>query len=228
MLVQSKHNVPKPFRRSRDYQILLKLLDIIAVDEKSDIDNFVNLLNADMCPSKYLPLLASYVGYNYNYTLPYEANRVIIKYFPKLVRLRGSLAGLEMAAALAITAQENYSQITNVKNLININYINTDEEQRIDIYIYYPNYLSNIYDLLDVVRPVGINVKVIPSKSLRNPNDDVIAFNVAEYHTRGDLDATNRYVVSEDNEAGFGEVEKILDESIMFTPITRDEENSNG
>lgn len=209
MLIESKKNVSKPYRLSRDYQILLKLLDIITVPEKSDIDNFTGLLNADKCPSKYLPLLATLVGYEYDYNLSYESNRIIIKYYSQLIRLRGSFAGIEMAVALAIGAQENYNQITNIKDLMSLNYIK--EEGRLDIYIYYPNYLEKVVDLIEAVRPVGLGIKIIPAKSLRNSNDDNIEFTVKVFDTYGDVDKTDRYKVSDINDTGFGEIEKLMD-----------------
>lgn len=212
MLLQSRNLIPKPYTISRDYQVLLKLFDIITVVEKNDIDNFVGLINPDRCPSKYLPLLASLVGYDYDYNLSYESNRIIIKYFPELLRLRGSERGIKMAVAIAIGAQQEYREITNVQNLVNINYIHTQEGtiDRLDIYIYYPHYLNKVYDLIELVRPVGVGFKLIPAKSLRNRKDDIVSLEVTVSQSYGDIDYTERYKVSEEHEAGFGEVAKIL------------------
>lgn len=214
MILQSRNLIPKPYTISRDYQVLLKLFDIISTVEKSDIDNFVGLLNPDKCPSKYLPLLAAVVGYDYDYNLSYEANRIIIKYFPDLLRLRGSENGIKMAVAIAIGAQQEYREITNVQNLVNINYIYDSEQtiDRLDVYIYYPHYLNKIYDLIELVRPVGVGFKLIPAKSLRNKKDDTVDIYVNVSHTHGDLDKSERYKVSESNQAGFGEVAKIIEE----------------
>lgn len=213
MLLQSRNLIPKPYTISRDYQVLLKLFDIIMVAEKSDIDNFVGLLNPDRCPSKYLPLLASLVGYDYDYTLSYEANRIIIKYFPQLLRLRGSERGIVLAVAIAIGAQQEYSEITNVRNLVNINTIrDTDNNvDRLDVYIYYPHYLNKVYDLIELVRPVGVGFKLIPAKSLRNPDDDTVRFDVYVSQQYGNINASDRYKVSDSNDTGFGEVAKLLD-----------------
>ncbi len=87
-MIHSRNNVPAIYNTSRDFQAILRLFDVLLNVEKNDVDNMVSLVNADKCPSKYLPLLASYVGYDYDYALSYETNRLIIKYYPLMIKYR--------------------------------------------------------------------------------------------------------------------------------------------
>lgn len=208
-MIESKNNVPKQYCRSRDYKALLKMLDIVTCVAKNDIDNIVSLINPDKCPSKYLPMLASYVGYKYDYNLTYDTNRTIIKYYPQLVKLRGSMAGIELAVALAINLSDNTYNIQDISDIVNINYVESDG--RIDIYIYFPNYLNKIDDLIEVVRPIGVRYRIISSNATRVYDkinfEESVTVNEVEYSTSNRYKITN---VDEENrnEIGFGEVAK--------------------
>ena len=190
MIIHSKNNMPRIYATSRDYQAIQRLLDVITNVEKSDVDNLVSLVNADMCPSKYLPLLATFVGYDYDYSLSYEANRLIIKYYPLMIRLRGSEEGIVLACAVALNSSDALKSITGAMNYINVIY---DEENAILKIFINSTVPPKLYELIEVVRPVGMSIKIMPSQSVRPKEEirisDVVSVGRFEVHT------SNRYYV---------------------------------
>lgn len=169
-MIECRNLVPETYNRSRDYQSILKLLDLVVDSAKFDIDNLTACLNPERCPSKLLPLLASYYGYEFDYTLSYEANRTILKYYPDLLRLRGSLRGLKLATVIAIIIEGNYKN-TNVDSMLHISFA----ENMINIFSYFA-YSVKLYDLLDVVRPAGYSIQVVNSVLARTDEDDFDQF----------------------------------------------------
>lgn len=200
-MIESKNFVPQVYRNSRDYQAILKLLDLIINAIKSDIDNYVSLINPDRCPDHMLPLLASYVGYDYDPKESYDSNRLIIKYYPYLIHNRGSETGITLATALSVNAIGGIDDIESL-SMFHIEY--QKEENKINIYIYYPNHLSKIRDLIEVVRPAGVRVELIPAKPINTIDRievrDYIGLDKEQY-------SEDRYNVSNKDKVGFAEVE---------------------
>lgn len=202
-MLESKKMVPKIYSRSRDYQAILKILDLLICVIKSDTDNFVSLLDPMKCPSRMLPLLASYVGYKYDNKESYATNRLIIKYYPLLIRNRGSEIGIKLATALSVNAAGEFDDIE-MLSLFHIQYV--EEEGKIEIYIYYPNYLSKIRDLIEVVRPAGVRCELIPAE----PIEAIERINISDFWDtyRENYPDSDRYKISDKNRIGFGEVSK--------------------
>ena len=199
-MLESKNFVPLVYRNSRDYQAILKLLDLIINAIKSDIDNFVSLINPDKCPDHMLPLLASYVGYDYDIKESIDANRLIIKYYPYLIRNRGSETGITLATALSVNAVGSVEDIESL-SMFHIEY--KRKENKINIYIYYPNYLSKIRDLIEVVRPAGVRIELIPA----NPINTIDKIEIHDYiENKKEQYTQDRYNVSDKDRVGFSEV----------------------
>ena len=155
-ILESKKYIPWVLRQSRDIQMYCKLIDLLINDFKTDTDNWVNLIDFDSCPNKLLPLLASYVGYKYDYTESYNSNRLIIKHYPELIRNRGSETGLALATALSVNSLGEVDQVEAL-SMFRIDYVKS--ESRIDIYVFFPNNLSKIRELIEVVRPAGCGLQ---------------------------------------------------------------------
>ena len=85
-IIESKKYIPWVLRQSRDVQALCKILDLLINDCKLNIDYWVSLIDFDSCPDRLLPLLASYVGYKYDYAESYSTNRLIMKHYPEMIR----------------------------------------------------------------------------------------------------------------------------------------------
>lgn len=177
-MIECRKLVPDYYEKSRDYQVFLKILDIIVNACKADIDFFTSLLSADACKSRMLPLLANYVGYNYDYEEKVRTNRVIIRNYPTLLRNRGSITGVRMAVAISM-CQLDTDDDTSVYQLFNVSYDTSyDKHGReinvIRIYLFQEAYLSKLYDLIEAVRPAGVDVEIIPSIPIQSAETIVL------------------------------------------------------
>ena len=197
-MIESKKLVPNAYSKSRDYQAILKILDLLICACKSDIDNFVSILNPMKCKSNILPLLASYVGYEYDNKESINTNRIIIKYYPELIRNRGSETGIKLATALSVNAVGDKDDIE-MLSMFHIDYV--EKEGKINIYIYYPNYLSKIRDLIEVVRPAGVRCELIPAEpieAVERVNIMDIMSTVTYNYGDGYIKSLGKYTVSMD------------------------------
>lgn len=193
-MINSCNNVPLIYTTSRDYQALLKLLDIVVNVAKNDIDNLISCLNADKCPSKYLPLLASYVGYDYDYSLTYDANRLIIKYYPELIRNRGNERGMLLACAIVLNISGVLEQAGDVSNYVNLVYSNNaNNEVELNIYISKTALAPTLFKLIEVVRPAGLSVVTHPSLTVKS--DDKVYIEDTITPLNGTVIDYNRNVV---------------------------------
>lgn len=190
-MIETKNMVPLAYSRSREYQVFLKLLDLIINASKAEVDNFVDLINPDKCPDHMLPLLATYVGYEYDYRESYDANRLIIKHYNELIRNRGSSVGISLAVSLAITATGNFSDI----DLLSLFRVDYDEKVgKINVYVYYPDYISKIKDLIEVVRPAGVRYELIPAEYI-NTIEKINVHDYIHYANEEEYLKSNRYEV---------------------------------
>lgn len=179
----NKGFVPETYYESRDYRVFLKLLGVLVSVMKSNIDSFPSLYSPDDCPDNMVNLLASMVGYKYNSSLSVEDNRIIIKYFPYMIRYRGSEEGIKLATALSLNTSEDASEAYTLDNII----IEYDYNYGL-IKIFYPHTDLLRRDLIEAVRPVGSFVKLIPSSISDNTDElDVkatVKVEVEKYDTR--------------------------------------------
>lgn len=199
-IIESKDYIPWVLRQSRDVRAYCKLIDLLINDFKTDTDNWINLLDFNSCPDKLLPLLASYVGYKYDYSESYDSNRLIIKHYPEMIRNRGSEIGLSLATALSVNMLNAIDSIEAL-SMFRIEYVKSDT--RIDIYIFFPSNLSKIRDLIEVVRPAGCGLQLIPAELIQTI--DGIEIHSYGYGTKYGFDRT-RYTVGNQTRIGFSEI----------------------
>lgn len=199
-IIESKELIPWVLRQSRDMQAFCKLLDLLINNYKTNTDYWVSLIDFDQCPDHLLPLLASYVGYKYDYSESYSTNRLIIKHYPQMIRNRGSEIGMSLATALSVNALGEIDKVEAL-NMFHIDYVLTDK--KIMIYIYFPANLSKIRDLLEVVRPAGCGLELVPAEIIQTI--DGIAIHSYEVGNKFGYDLT-RYSVGKDSRVGFSEV----------------------
>lgn len=148
--------VPDSYVDSRDYRVLLRQLSILITTFKYNIDHFPDLYDADECPDHLLPLLATMVGYRYRDDKSIDNNHKIIKYFPYLIRNRGSQLGMKLATVLSINTNPLAIRGYSLNDII----IETDTKSGlIKIYCDNPDLID--IDLLEVVRPVGMRYQLI-------------------------------------------------------------------
>lgn len=164
MILSTRSMVPKVYGDSRDYQVFLKLLEMVLYASKADAIEFPSIINPDKCPDDLLPLLADYVGYLYDSNESVNANRSIIKYYPYLIRTRGSLTGLKLASALSSRVAEQSN--SDIDPLSQFNVFTDEDTGFIYVCVYDPAALTKVYDLLEVVRPAGVGLQVVLTKPI--------------------------------------------------------------
>lgn len=166
-MIESRKLVPVHYGNSRDFQVFLKLVDLIANATDADTKHFMSLISPMLCKARMLPLLSNYVGYTYDYAETVKLNRLITKNWATLLRNRGSLTGFSMALALALS-QVEVSELSSALDLFNVDFSSEVNKygQQIDtvqIYLHYKGYVSKMYDLLEAVRPAGVKIDITPS-----------------------------------------------------------------
>lgn len=204
-IIESKNMIPWIVRQSRDVQAICKVLDLLINSFKTNVDYWISLIDFDNCPDHLLPLLASYVGYKYDYKESYATNRLIIKHYPEMIRNRGSKLGISLATALSVNT---IGEIDKVEALSMFNIDFKDLETGIKIYVYFPVDLVKVRDLIEVVRPAGCALELIPADIISTI--DGIQIHSYEHGTRYSYDLT-RYSVGDTDKVGFAEVAKQKD-----------------
>ena len=206
-MILSRDMIPKTYSQVRDIHIMNKIVDLLINIIKVDTDDFTNLLNPRLCPVNMLPMLGAYVGYDYDFKETVEANRVIIEYFPHLIRNRGSETGMALATALSVNSVGDPDDIE-MLTLFHIEYVDELDKDgnpsgRIRIYVYYPQYLSKIRDLVEVVRPAGVIVEFIPAIQVSSYEKIIVSdeyrYLSYDYHTSFIIKVDNHNVHTNDN-----------------------------
>lgn len=178
----SKGYVPESYSDSRDYRVFLKLLGMLLTVHKDNTDSFASLYSAEDCPDDLLPHLADMVGYKYDEGLSVENNRIIIKYYPYMLRSRGSEEGIKLATALSLNTHVNASSAYSLDSII----VDADRDKGI-IKVYYPHTDMIKKELLEAVRPAGMSIELVPS-SIGLTTDEVdvkahVKYKVDKYDT---------------------------------------------
>lgn len=183
-MIKSRKMLPRVLSyKSRDFQIFTTAIDLVANSMKLDIDYFTNQVSMSKCKSAQVRSLASLVGYKYDEDLSPEQNRVIISNYRALIQLRGSLRGFELAVLVygKIKGQEmRYSTPTLVDKgksvLLSIS--NFDYQD-----------IPMMKKILEIVRPVGLNV-LIYNSNITNPKQSDIK--IDEYSTSYNISQGSR------------------------------------
>ena len=200
-ILESKNMIPNVLRQSRDMQSICKILDLLINNYKTNIDYWTSLIDFDGCPNHLLPLLASYVGYKYDYSESYDTNRLIIKHYPEMIRNRGSELGMSLATALSVNALGEIDKIEAL-SMFRLDYQKTSK--KLYIYIYFPSNLSKIRDLIEVVRPAGCGVQLVAADIIQT----IDGIEISDYigiPKKYAYDHT-RYEVSREDRVAFSEV----------------------
>lgn len=199
-IIESKKFIPWVLRQSRDVQAVCKVLDLLINDFKLNTDYWVSLIDFDTCPDRLLPYLASYVGYKYDYTESYATNRLIMKHYPEMIRLRGSEVGMSLATALSVNA---LGEVDKVEALAMFRFRYVKGEHKLYIYIYFPAGLNKIRDLLEVVRPAGCGVQLVQAEIINTVDGIEISDYIDPKIYAYDF---TRYSVGREDKVGFAEV----------------------
>lgn len=199
-VIRMRDYTPYYLTTSRDYQVFLNLLDLLINSIKTDIDSTPDNYDPYKCNELLLELLASYVGYDYDHSMSFDANRLVIDNYVTMIRNRGNALGIKMATALCFNGEEDLDRVEDL-NLFSVDYIH--EDNLVAIYVYYPKYMKQIRNMVERVRPIGVRLEIIPAYEIRA----VETLEVHDYE-RNDLQPYDdiRRNVSPDSKVGFTEV----------------------
>ena len=92
--------VPGVYKESADFRFFLKWIEMCLSEIQNKTENIIDLLDPLRCPSDLLWMLADTCGYKYDERASAAFNRLVIKYFPHIIRNRGSLTGVSLAAEI--------------------------------------------------------------------------------------------------------------------------------
>lgn len=92
--------VPEVYKESADFRFFMKWFELNLQEIQFKTDNFIDLIDPLRCPTNLLWMLADTCGYKYDERASVAFNRLVIFYFAKLIRNRGSKQGMILAAQM--------------------------------------------------------------------------------------------------------------------------------
>ena len=151
-----QNNVPQVYvDKSRDFQMMCRVLDTLHGSVMYDITTMQNLTNPMKINDSMLRLYATKVGFFTNVSIDSEVLRYIVSAFPYIVKNKGNIRGIKRAVATILRAEK----VPNSMNDYSVVIDNT--EHRIDIYTFVV--LKNrvaLEEVLKYVIPTGYDVHI--------------------------------------------------------------------
>lgn len=102
-------SLPSMLSEDPQIQVFAVLMAVVLGNQQDSIDGLTTLTDVDNCPSTFLPLLASIIGFPYNNSLTAESQIDLIKNYVQLYRIRGSSLAIKLAARFGNTTTFNLS-----------------------------------------------------------------------------------------------------------------------
>ena len=160
-------NVPDVYvRKSRDFQLLCNLFDILNGGIKFDIDNMTDILDVRSCNDSLLPHLQTKLGFFTNKSLSSSELRTVLSSFKEIVKNKGSSIGIREAIevylkvinasknsrVLVINKEYQGTEYDNISRLSNTYIVEVAlEGQLVDV--------SLLDEILKYVLPAGYRLK---------------------------------------------------------------------
>lgn len=167
-LIRLQNNVP-PYciEQSRDFQLFCRLFDSTINGVRSDISSITNILDASKVKDRFLPLLATRVGFFTDKNIDAKVLRYILAAFPYIIKNKGTKLGIEQAVYTILKAENSsdppYVDINNT--------VAGDLDASYTIDIYTPIKLFNeiaLKELLKYIIPSGYKYNIILYKAHDN------------------------------------------------------------
>lgn len=254
-MVLSDIPVPEIYKESSDFRFFIKWIEACLGQIQTDTNNLIDLLDPLRCPSKLLWMLGDTCGYKYDERASVAFNRLVLLYFAKLIRYRGSYMGMMLATHinldqfnLADYAEENPVLEDRLENTsIPVNAVSVTphaDKGYIDVVYYSENIPTDI--CTEYVRPVGMycfqhagvalnaRTKISVDARLTNMKDTKMPFGpsfVAHYR-RSDYARLQRYLATGDasqtgNEEELEERRKVYYRNMDYEQKTHATNNIN-
>lgn len=175
-MFRTQDNVPQYYiDKSRDFQLIGRLLDLIVNDLKFDIDSICNILDPLEARDNLLVLLAERVGYFPEFEINSEVLRYVISAFPYIMKKKGSVRSFEEAANAVLKAESHAEAARSVEIIViqkqpNLAYKNIADTVKYDpneeyiVQIILPTkvqHLKVLEDILTYIIPAGMMYSII-------------------------------------------------------------------
>lgn len=96
------NRLPQVYRNYDNQELLKRFIDVFSEGGYTRVFNetqsIMDLLDVDKCPSKFLPLLCSFYGYEYNLEIPELFQRRLLKYIVDIYKRKGTKSSLKFIA----------------------------------------------------------------------------------------------------------------------------------
>lgn len=144
---------------SRDFQLYLRLLNVIIGGTKFSIDSIVDIFDPKICNNRVLDLLCTTFNFNPKIKFTDEELRIILAGFGSLIKNKGTRKGIEQAISLVLKTQNIVTDYDVA--IINQN-VSIESEMNYYIQITIPKEINRLYlyELLEYVKPVGYTISV--------------------------------------------------------------------
>ena len=177
-MINNRYNVPEIYAaKSRDFQVYLRLLDVIVNSTKYDTDKLSDLFDPKVCNDRVLDMLCTTLNFRPKIKFPDDDLRIILSGFGGLIRNKGTAVGLRQAISLVMKTQElNVPYVVMIKNKEyryegNEEALSGSEKVDVDMARAKVDYLINLEldeeinrtylnELLEYVKPIGYTVDV--------------------------------------------------------------------
>jgi len=157
---------PEFLNQSEDFQVFLLLMSLVFGDTRTKLNDWWKLVDIDECPEEFLPLLAGLIGYEWDYRLSGDEQRLLIKNFLHTYRRRGTIQSIVNVVRLVGQTQTSFYTNANLAEVYVKEYgIHSDPLLEADpqwgpgvILVSIPENAYIVRDYLPLVVPAGVKV----------------------------------------------------------------------
>ena len=159
-----QNNVPPVYvEESRDFQLILRVMDLLNDGIRFDIQSMINLINPIKIKSEFLNLYATKVGFFPKRPINEETLRYILAAYPYLIRNKGTVKAIECAVATVLKAERQPDAVKEFA--VNIVNKDADGEPVYQVQVYVPVQMTYnriaLEELLANIVPTGYDVTIM-------------------------------------------------------------------
>lgn len=192
MFLQLEHNVPDIYvEKSRDFQLICRIINIIANAMAEKADNLINNLDIDNIDEELLYPLVRKLGFTTHKYFPSNILKNIAENFPYLIRNKGTLNAVRDAVYTVISANQTVK-------ILNIYYDSSDSKITITSDVS-NKYLDYIEELLEFVVPIGVTWDYVQNVSSVESIETKVTVTSGIIRFRGIGDAISHIIQSNEN-----------------------------
>ena len=238
-MFRTQHSVPQVYvEKSRDFQLLGRLIDCLQAGVKFDIDTILDITSPMNIRDNLLQLLCTKVGFFPTIDIDANILKYIVAAFPYIMKYKGTVKAIEYAVRTIIKSE--YSTISqNSPPVIEI-YDSNDPNNPFTIVIYtnIGNYsIKALDEIMKYIKPIGYSYEIQSYASVDETIDTLEANDEVETTIVSNSDDLGR-ITSLDNLNNPEKMPELSDDSkyklgdvaysiVVNTPIEGDNDETN-